>query len=158
VATYSQVTDLLTGDLTIGGGVNKDRYVQDATDEINSRIGFMYLLPLTPTPATHILLTLKRCANLIATGRMILALGVGGEDGSQHSYGESLLHEGQMLLSAIECGQISLGCDKIAVQGDGNAPTILQTDSLSSVDAFYGFVNGLTAPGLLGEPIWTPGQ
>ena len=156
MGTYSKVGDLLTGDVTIGGSFDRDRYVQDATDEINSRIGFTYQLPLSPVPAEHIALTLKRCANLIATGRLVMAVAMGSEDASVHAYGASLLSEGQQLLTAIDCGHIDLGCAKLAVQSEGNAPTIVQADSSSAVDAFYGYVNGTVQTGVLGDPIWTP--
>ena len=146
MATYSEVRDLLTGDLTIGSTVNRDKFVQDATDEINSRVGFVYELPLNPAPATHIALTLKRCANLIASGRLILALGAGGEDLSLHAYGESLLREGQSILHAIESGQIDLGCDKLAVHSEGNAPTILQGDSSSGAQRETPVISGNSLP------------
>lgn len=158
MATYSEVTDLLVGDMTIGGGVDKDRFVQDATDEVNSRLGFVYVLPLDPAPAEHITLMLKRCANLIATGRLILAVASGGEDTALHAYGESLLREGQNLLEAIACGQVDLGAAKVPVHTDGNAPIITQADSVSAVDAFYSYVNGYSDPGITGNPIWTPNR
>lgn len=162
MSTYSAVTDLLVGDLTIGNSVDKDRYVQDATDEIDSRIGFMYVLPIAGA-ASHIVLMLKRCANLIGTGRLVLALGAAGEDSSVHAYGESLLREGQMLLSSIECGQLALGTPKVTVQSEGNAPSTTNYDSSSAVDAFYTFVSPGTYPVLapvypLIAPIWKPGS
>lgn len=156
MATYSGKSDLLIGDTTIGGGLDAQKFVQDATDEINSRIGAIYTLPLGATPE-HITLTLKRCANLIASGRLLLAVGAGGEDLALHAYGESLVREGQAILDAIANGQIELGVDKVPTQTEGNAPSIINQDSASGVEAFYDYVNGLSDPGLHGAPIWRSG-
>ena len=159
MATYSGVADLLLGDLLISATLDKARYVQDATDEIDACIGFIYELPLSPTPSGHIQLTLKRCANLIASGRLVLAVGAGSEDGSLHAYGESLLREGRMILESIESGQIDLGSIKKPVHSEGNAPTILNADSTSAVDSFYAYVSAWPNPhshDTSGVPIWKP--
>lgn len=159
MATYSGVADLLLGDLTLSASLDKARFVQDATDEIDACIGFIYELPLSPTPSGHIQLTLKRCANLIASGRLVLAVGAGGEDGSLHAYGESLLREGRMILESIESGQIDLSCTKKPVHSEGNAPTILNAETSSGVDAFYAYVSSWPLPhshDATGIPLWRP--
>lgn len=159
MATYSEVVDLLLGDLTVSASIDRSRVVQDATDEIDACIGFIYELPLSPTPSGHIKLTLKRCANLIASGRLVMAVAAGGEDTSLHAYGESLLREGRMLLESIESGQIDLGCTKKLVYSEGNAPSITNADSTSAVDAFYAYVSSWPFPhqhDRSGVPIWKP--
>jgi hypothetical protein len=39
---YSAVTDLLTGDLPLPSYVSPVKFVDDAADEIDSKIGFLY--------------------------------------------------------------------------------------------------------------------
>lgn len=157
MTTYSEVADLLVGDVTIGGGIDRDKFVQSATEEIDSRLGFIYVLPLTPSPSSHIALLLKRCANLIASGRLFMAIAAGSEDNAVHAYGESLLREGQSILESIACGQVDLGVTKVTVQSEGNAPSITNVDDGSPFDAFYNFVTPGNFPTpLVSTPVYRP--
>lgn len=157
VFTYSQVDDLLLGDITLGARANADKYVIDATEEINSCLGYRYELPLpwgdevpTPNPApipNYSKLLLKRCANLIASGRMIMALAVGGEDLSTHAYGNSLLTEGHLMMESLCNGNTDIPnavIIDVVVSGIDRGPSIQQQDATSGVDAFYTFVGPST--------------
>jgi phage gp36-like protein len=121
------------------GGVMPQSYIDGARDEIDGRIGRLYVLPLTPAPAAHVALTLKNCNKFIASGRLIMAQAVGGENGDVHAYGLYLLRQGEEILCRIENGDIELGTKKVEWQStdSGNAPSIFGQDAMSAVDAFY---------------------
>lgn len=153
---YATVDDLLIGDLTLGSGARPDKYVDDAADEIDSVLGYRYVLPLDPEVIpSYAMLLLKRCANFLASGRLIMALAVGGEDTAMHAYGLSLVQEGQALLAGLAGAAIDIPgatpVDPVLV-GRNMGPSIVNQDASSGLDEFYAFVNG-SSPVLT----WTPG-
>lgn len=166
-STYSTTTDLLLGDLPISMSVNKQKFVDDAADEIDSIIGVRYQTPIDVSDTSQVpryaRLFIKRVANNLATGRLILAVAAGGEDSQVHAYGWSLV---QSSLDALK--QIADGTYDIvnAAPTDPNqstrvtGPVIAGGDATSGVDAFYGAVSAypssLTAQPMTG-PLWEPG-
>jgi hypothetical protein len=136
---YCTIQDLLVGDLTVGSD-DLTRFVNLAAEEMDGVIGFDYQLPITIAGLpTHVALTLKRCNMLLASGRYILSQAVAGEDTSTHAYGASLLKEGQGILQSIQTGQLDLiGVARAPGNVESNAPTILQGDNASAIDAYYG--------------------
>ena len=166
-STYSTPADMLLGDLPIAVSVNKQKYVNDAADEIDSLIGVRYTTPLdmsgsSPIPR-YARLFVKRVANNLATGRLILAVAAGGEDNQVHAYGWSLV---QSALDAVK--QIADGTYDIIGAVDANptasnrtrGPVTSGQDATSGVDAFYGHVSAYpptpTVP--LYGPLWQPGS
>ena len=88
---YSEVGDLLIGDMPVGVLTSKQKFVDDATNEIDSYIGVRYVTPLSladTDPSTgwpnaiprHVRLHISRINNHLASGRLILAVAAGGED------------------------------------------------------------------------------
>lgn len=156
MATYSEVDDLLLGDITLGGGARADKYVQDATDEIDSCLGYRYVLPLANTTPAYAKLVLKQCANKLASGRLIMALAAGGEDTSQHAYGYALVQEGMATLNGLCSGLIdipgALLVNPVAA-GRDVGPSLGNQDASSGMDAFYTFVNDPTSTSIN----WAPG-
>lgn len=157
---YAAITDLLLGDISFTGP-ERTRFLTDAHNEVDEELGYVYTLPLGPTPfSTHVALILKRTTALIASGRLILDRDAVGEDMALHAYGQSLLQEGMMRLAGMRSGAIDLvAVVKIpGTQGAGNAPSIIQGDTTSGVDAFYGWINSspYDAP-TMGQPWWQPG-
>jgi len=144
MATYSEVEDLLTGNIPMPDYVNKDKYVQDAADEIDSKIGFVYVTPVdisetsdVPRPAR---LLLKRINNFLASGRLIMAVAAGGEDDRLHAYGWSLVQDATAALNSIASGEIYLkGADPVNVGEDAIITSIIvdNLDPESNVEAFY---------------------
>ncbi|HWI68184.1 MAG TPA: hypothetical protein VNS88_07365, partial [Nitrospiraceae bacterium] len=71
---YSEVTDLLTGNVPTPAYLSPQKYVDDAADEIDSKIGFVYETPIDVTysssnPVTRpVRLLLKRINNFLASG------------------------------------------------------------------------------------------
>lgn len=149
---YSREDDLLLGDIPLGARLDRNKFVQDAADEIDSIIGTVYVTPVPTTAnsepsagppevttARHSQLLLKRLNNFLATGRLILAIDAGGEDTTLHAYGLRLIEEVLVTLEMIRNGSIVLdGVDPID-EGDGalGGPKIFNYDAASGVDAFY---------------------
>ena len=140
---YSSPSDMILGGIPVGTGVNDDRekYVQDAADEIDSIIGFRYKTPVTfpvntPRPVQ---LLLKRLNNWLASGRLILAKASPVENQALHAYGKSLVDDALATLQQIASGDILLENVELA---PGNEPTqtgpmISNVDPESNVEAFY---------------------
>lgn len=143
---YSVVDDMLIGDITVGTGSRQDKYVTDASEEIDACLGYRYELPLVEVDiAPYAWLYLKRCANLIASGRWIMAMAVAGEDTSQHAYGLSLVQEGQTILQGLCGGAIDLpGAVPVDPVSTGRdvGPGIANQDASSPLDAFYSYTMG----------------
>jgi hypothetical protein len=166
-ARYASTADLLIGDITFTTS-ETDKFVNFAADEMDSELGVMYVIPLSGVDGAaipaHVLLTLKRCNALIASGRLILSRAAGGEGDTLHAYGKSLVDEGKSLLCAMADGTLTLsGVLKLdafgSVDSGGNAPSIQQGDATSGVDAFYSWLtagpyDAVPSPG---SPWWGPG-
>jgi len=150
MTAYSAVTDLLTGNIPVPAYLTPQKFVDDAADEIDSKIGFLYQTPIdivteydpesptsVPRPAR---LLLKRINNFLASGRLLLAAAAGQEDSQLHAYGWSLIQEATAALNQIASGEIPIeGAVKVDT-GDAAAVTAIIINNLdpeSSVEAFY---------------------
>lgn len=144
MTTYCAVGDLLTGNIPLATYTDPTKYVQDAADEIDSKIGFVYETPIdivdpTPVPRPARLL-LKRLNTFLATGRLLMAADAGGENDRLHAYGYSLVQEATVALDQIASGQIIIeGAVPINTGDDTQVTTIIvnNLDSESNVEAFY---------------------
>lgn len=157
MAEYCLDADLLIGDLA-GLDDEKKRYIDMAGDEMDSFIGYVYVLPLQGV-SVHVTLILKSICRKLASGWLLMAQAAGSEDTSVHAYGKSLVEEAYRDLWAIKNGAIDLGVPKITVASTGDSPAIIQGDKYSGVDAFYEWVSTpfpLLDPVRL-TPIWRPG-
>ena len=140
--TYCEVVDLLIGDIPTSAKLDPQKYVNDAADEIDSKIGFVYTTPIPvfdPTPRPVVLL-LKRLNAHLATGRMILAATILMEDKILNAYGKTLVADVEASLVLIGTGQLIL--DGVIPSGlnalpKAHVPLIMNKDSESAVDAFY---------------------
>lgn len=140
----------------ISDSLDRDKFVQDAADEIDSKLGFVYKLPLEPLPLpTHQGLLLKGINNKLASGRLILALDIASEDRALHAYGLRLVTEAQAELMLIANGGVVLtavGINEDIVEVESKVPTLTNYDSESGVDAFYEHT-------MRGNPwYWRPGD
>lgn len=139
MAAYCAITDLLVGDLVLGSDVDPQKFVDAAADEINARLGHVYVVPFTFSAlALHSQLTLKRINAHLATGRLIMAVAAGGENVALHAYGASMVKSAEddiyMILSG---GYLLTGADQVASGASGNAPECLNVDASSGVEHFY---------------------
>ena len=159
---YSTVDDLLTGDMMISSKVDKLKFVNDAADEIDSKIGFIYSLPLSAL-LIHEELLLKGINNKLASGRLILTLDIAGEGTTLHAYGLRLVTEAMQELMLIANGTVDLSADLLPNPDPGvyasKTASVTNIDAMSSVEAFYDWANRKlpVAEPLLGEYIWAPG-
>jgi hypothetical protein len=138
--SYCTPDDLLFGDMSVSSS-NAVRWISAAEDEINQRLGVMYVLPPAPPAEELTLLLLKRLAVLTATGRGMMAQPAAGEDNGVNAYGRYLLEDAEKLFYALLSGETILpGVDKQSeLIASGNAPSVVTEDSVAAVDAFYGF-------------------
>lgn len=156
---YCKPEDLLLGDL---GGVEdmSQRYIDLAANEMDSMIGYVYILPLPFTGLpVHQQLILTNIALKLASGRLILAQAVGSEDSAVHAYGKSLIDEAMRDLWAIRNQTIDLTAPKVegGASVGGDAPVILEGDLYSGVDSFYDWMSN-PARQYFNSPIWRPGS
>lgn len=161
MAAYCTVADLLIGDIPTSGALDPQKYVNDAADEIDSKIGFVYTTPIpvdaasdTPRP---VVLLLKRLNSHLASGRLILAATIPGEDERLNAYGASLVNEVEATILAIQSGQVIL--DGVTPGGftlpKKPVPMLLNGDDESAVDAYYDRVVNPSYPRPIG---WSPNR
>lgn len=136
---YSTDDELLIGNLTLGPSTDKHSYVCAAFREINSRIGYLYVLPLPSPPdlAEASALVLNKINNFIASGRLIMALAAGAERENIHAYGLSLVRDGYYELGLILDGTLPLIGAVPTDDSDGSrSPGVSNRDTVSAVEAF----------------------
>jgi phage gp36-like protein len=163
---YSTVGDMLLGDMPASTRHDPQKFVNDATDEIDSKIGHIYATPIDVTDPTdvarHSVLLLKRINNFLATGRYILARAAGDEDSQINAYGRSLIEEALLAIQAIVDGTIVLegAVEEGDGSGAGDGPSITNYDTISAVDAFYErvMVPETGWPGPYPYRDWAPGS
>jgi phage gp36-like protein len=138
---YSTNEDMLIGDLQMDTDI-KTKHVEAASAEIDAKIGHIYAVPLSGLSGYAEGLV-KHIANMIATGRAIMAVASGSEDGEVNAYGDSLLREGLGLLQGIISGATVLsGVTQVSEAPALGGAKIFQKDSTSPMDVFYGNVMG----------------
>lgn len=151
MTTYSGVEDLLVGKIPLPQTIDPAKYVQDATDEVDSYIGFLYQTPVdisnTSTVIRPVRLLLKRLSNQLASGRLILAMASGAEMQKVHAYGRSLIRDALDVLTQISEGKVTLiSVPPLNTLSGTTAPMIANLDAESNVEAFYDRVLKATAP------------
>lgn len=145
MVAYSTPTDLMLGEIPTPTYIDTTKIVQDAADEIDSKIGYVYETPVNigtgSTVSRPAQLLLKRINNFLATGRLILQVASPEENRNLHAYGWSLIQEANAALNAIIAGEIVL--EGATPNPDSQAgppvsvPLIDNLDPESSVEAFY---------------------
>lgn len=168
---YSSVDDLMLGDLLVSSHIDKGKFVTEAAEEIDSKIGFIYRLPLvatgTPPPASlplHQQLLLKGINNKLASGRLIMTLDIAGEGTALHAYGLRLVTEATQELMLIANGTVDLSAVRLPdnTVSDGFAtrsPSIINVDATSAFEDFYDWAKTPRKPGeeYQLDPVWAPG-
>lgn len=143
---YSAVEDMLIGQTALPKGLDPQKYVDDAADEIDSAIGFIYLTPVDMSDTSPVIrpvrLLLKRLNNHLATGRFITAISSNSQRTDLQPYGASLIREVLAVLQQIQNGELALtGAPLLpALPGEELPPTgplIYNVDPESQVEAFY---------------------
>jgi hypothetical protein len=134
--------------MPVSGFVNKQQFVDSAAEEMDSKLGYIYKLPLVPPnpdnldPAPALLdyevLILKHINNKLASGRLILAQDMAGEENSLHAYGLRLVTEATNELMALANGEVDLTAEKrYTIQREGDkVPSIINEDPESLLLGF----------------------
>jgi hypothetical protein len=142
---YCAVDDLLIGDIPTSDVLSPLKYVNDAADEIDSKIGFRYATPIpidgsstTPRP---VVLLLKRLNSHLASGRLIMAATVLSEDTELNAYGKALVNESMQVIDALSLGKVVLAgiplIDPALMPIVPPKVLIANHDATSAVDDFY---------------------
>jgi hypothetical protein len=141
---YCAEEELLLGGVPVKKDVDANKYIRDATDEIDSALGSRYDTPFDLSDESelkrHSKLLIQRICRHLASGRIILALAMPGEDGRVNAYGMSLLTEALAALEALGTGVILLDYEDtspVAPLLMPSVPMIFNQDPESSVEAFY---------------------
>ena len=146
---YCQITDLLLGDMPVGT-TNKQTFVDSAADEIDSVIGYRYQTPVDVTGGSPVSRPSKLCLKNInvwlATGRLVIAQAVGGEDNKLQEYGAYYLRTAMEWLQKIVDGSILIQGAPLApgAADFSDGPVISNEDSVAMVGAFYNFAQPIT--------------
>lgn len=155
--SYSSEGDLILGDLQIPAAVSKQDFIDSAAEEIDSKIGFLYVLPIPFNDLPlHQQLLLKQINNKLASGRLILTLDIAGEETSLHAYGLRLITEAMNELMCIANGDVDLTAPRTnpydSSTDNNKAAAIVNHDAESAVDMFENSF-------MRGEPsYWNPGS
>ena len=151
--SYCAVVDLLIGDITPSAALDPAKYVNDAADEIDSKIGFRYATPVAVTAPRPVLLLLKRLNSHLASGRLILAATISGSSEQLNAYGADLVTSAQVTLEAIAAGEMYLPgavasptLPPAPLANDPSTYPLLHSnlDAVSQVESFY---EAVTNPG-----------
>lgn len=164
---YSSPEDLLLGDMIIAESVDRQKFVDLAAEEIDSKIGWVYELPLRvpgtdPVTSTswlalpsHQRTTLKSINNRLASGRLILTLDIAGEESQLHAYGWHLVNSALEDLMVIANDKVDLNAVRIGAENPNYQdllPVVKQYDDESLLLGFEQTVHK-------GRRWWTePGQ
>ncbi len=152
---YSAVGDLFLGDTILGSGVDPQAFVDGAADEIDSKIGWLYVTPvdldgdalaMPPIPVLprHEALLLKGINNKLASGRLILTLDIAGEGTTLHAYGARLVKEAMDELLLIANGALDLSAPRVAIpdaDAVNRSPGVVNLDEESLLIPFYQTIN-----------------
>jgi hypothetical protein len=151
---YCKEQDLLIGDVTLSPVLSRLSYIRDAADEMDARIGFVYLLPLPLTLLQpHAITMLKMINARLASGRLLMSIAAPAEDDGVHRYGEWLIKSAYEDLYNICNRSIDLVGATPVSDPSPNVAAIYNYDEESAVDAFSSFV----MRGELGT-WWQPGS
>ena len=135
---YCTADDLLVApDLQLPAGTTAEDWIDRAAEEIDSRIGVRYVLPLETVSAGG-LATLKRLNAQLASGRMLMALNSADDD--VHAYGKSLVDEALADIKSVVAGVIPLGATQVTTSPQNlGGPAVQNQDAYSATAAFEAF-------------------
>lgn len=156
-STYSTVADLLLGDLPVPVEVGRQNFVNAAADEVDSILGVRYVTPIPMGDSPEVVpryarLLVKRAANHLASGRLILALAIGGEDSALHAYGYELVRGAMKWLEAIAEGAYDIPGATLNPVSDTVAPKGAKIGNLDASSGVENFYQTVMAPPLLVDP------
>jgi hypothetical protein len=136
MSAYCTTNDLLLGDITISSAIDLNKVVRDAADEMDSKIGFVYELPLPASLPQHITTMLKMINARLASGRLILTIASPAEAVDLYRYGTHLIELAEEALCGITTGKFQIpGATQIEDLTPGGG-AIINHDAESAIDVF----------------------
>ena len=158
---YATVSDLMLGDIALGTAVSPEKYLQEAEEDVDIALGQVYAMPYdveAPGAVPHTVILLRRIVSRLASGRLILAQAIGGEDRQLQAYGKHLIDEAEAVIHAIVNGTLDFeGPEPIEGAAQFTGPSIVNYDAASAVDTFYETFMGPAPAVAAPTPIWRPG-
>lgn len=141
---YSNVQDLLLGNIPLPAGDKSKRAVERASDEIDSMLGVRYKVPIIPKGEFEhqVRALLRTVNNWLASGRLIEELTASSQTVEIHAYANNLINQALSTLQAILRGEIILpGIDPVG-GSDGSisvatGPMIVNADDSSQTNWYY---------------------
>jgi phage gp36-like protein len=151
-STYSSVTDLLIGELNTHRSIDRTKFVDDAADEVDSYLGYRYLTPINMTDSGPVSrparLIIKRIANHLASGRLLMAQTAHMEDDRVHAYGSQLVVNALNALEQLSAGSPPLEGAILINTEDADfanvGAAVVNVDPESPVEYVYKFLRGET--------------
>lgn len=153
---YSTEADIKLGSIPLPEYMDVNRQLQDAADEIDSFIGFLYETPINMQSDSPVdrpaRLLLKRISIALVTGRIVLEVASSSEDARLHAYGAKMVGEAHDALELIRNGSMILAgaVRRNTETTEPTGPMIANVDSASLVEEFYDRFSYVTAP----RPAW----
>lgn len=129
---------------TLPATINKNRYIEAASREMNAKLGTVYAIPLTLNSGygltdfpSHEEDLIKDIGIKLASGRMLVQIAADSDD-DVNKYGWRLIEEAQWYLKALVEKQISISANPTAgAEASGaDAPGIQNRDHESMVESF----------------------
>lgn len=163
MATYSDIDDLILGELAKPDNEFCNKYIQDAADEIDSKLGFIYVTPIAISltdPAVRAgALLIKRISIFLSSGRLVLANAASREEQYLNAYGASLVNDATKALDALASGTMPLPGATLLDSADKgtSGPIIANVDTQSNVESFYTFASDPSPSRFYPDP-YTAGQ
>jgi len=126
---YCEPDDLLIGQIKtrIPPTVSLDDFCEQATNEINAKLGFTYAMPFidpadendeTKKLPIHQWNLIRDIAIKLASGRVILAVTAVNQDTTIHAYGFYLVKDAEVSLMAIANGDVRLRWPRVNSEGE----------------------------------------
>lgn len=153
---YSEESDLFTliKQLEFPTGYDFQGVIDSAAEEIDSKLGWVYKLPLRKTGTldtsvtpeswkdlpTHQKLLLKQMNNKLAAGRLILQIAIPDEENGLHAYGLSLVREAKAELNVLANETVMLDATLASAQTEeatARMPGVHNEDDESMLAGFY---------------------
>lgn len=145
---YCSNEELTLGDVRMDDAI-KRKYIEAASDEIDSRLSDIYVTPLPYSTADsgqlrRTSLILNQICTELATGRAILGAAGSKQSDQVHAYGRWLVDRAHKNLDKIMSGEIKLegtGVVRVDKSGKVGGPLVSNTFE-SQVGLFYGARKG----------------
>lgn len=116
MSSYCGVNDLLIDQQMYVGSQEPGRYVQSAADEMDAKLGYVYVVPIVAPP--NQMLLLKGINARMASGRLIMSRAAASQDSAVHAYALFLVKSAENDLMALANGVVDLTAPKVDVDGN----------------------------------------